>query len=156
MYDFYIWLLINWSWILISWDDSIHPLYWFTYLKSLISNALKVIHSSFVTNVWISSTLRVSSHLFTYPHLWISNSLLSMMKASLALVIRLSLTYPHVSDKAQMNNHQASYLVSICLIYSFQWASPVAINCDNEVNKLPLNIIVRNLIITIKLYLKVH
>ena len=27
-------------------------------------------------------------------------------------------TYPHVPDKAQMNNHQASYLVSIRLIYS--------------------------------------
>ena len=80
-----------------------------------------VIHSSFVRNVWISATPRVSSHPFTYQHLWtllISNSLLSMMEASLALVIQLSLTYPHVPDKARMNNHQASYLVSIRLIVS--------------------------------------
>ena len=28
-------------------------------------------------------------------------------------------TYPHVPDKARMNNHQASYLVSIRLIFSF-------------------------------------
>ena len=56
----------------------------------------------------------------TYPHLWtllISNSLLSIMKASLALVSWLYLTYPHIPDKARMNNHQASYLVSICLIF---------------------------------------
>ena len=82
-----------------------------------------VIHSSFVRNVSICATPRVSSHPFTYPHLWtplINNSLLSMMKASLALVIRLSLTYPHVPDKARMNNHQASYLVSIRLIFAFQ------------------------------------
>ena len=79
-----------------------------------------VIHSSFVRNVWISATPRISSHPFTYPHLWtllISNSLLNMMKTSLALVIRLSLTYPHVLGKAWMNNHQASYLVSIRLIF---------------------------------------
>ena len=31
----------------------------------------------------------------------------------------VSLTYPHIPDKARMNNHQASYLVSICLIFSF-------------------------------------
>ena len=58
---------------------------------------------------------------FTYPHiltLLTSNSLLSMI-ASLALVIQLSLTYPHVPDEAQMNNHQASYLVSIRLIFVF-------------------------------------
>ena len=56
---------------------------------------------------------------FTYPHivtLLTSNSLLSMMIASLASVIQLSLTYPHVTDEAQLNNHQASYLVSIRLI----------------------------------------
>ena len=40
-----------------------------------------------------------------------------LRKASLALVIWLSLTYPQVPDKAQMNNHQASYLVSICWIF---------------------------------------
>ena len=123
----------------------IHPLYWFTYLKLLISSALKAhfykrnwqsknewkkwaniyqiwssmaIHSSFVRNVWISATPRVSSHPFTYPHVWtLSNSLLSMMKALLALVIQLSLCYPHVSDKAQMNNHQASYLVWSLMVF---------------------------------------
>ena len=42
-----------------------------------------------------------------------------MMIASLASVIQLSLTYPHVPDEAQMNNHQASYLVSIRLIFVF-------------------------------------
>ena len=48
---------------------------------------------------------------FTYPHiltLMTSNSLLSMMTASLASVIQLSLTYPHVPNEAQKNNHQAS------------------------------------------------
>ena len=83
--------------------------------------SLMVIHSSFVRNVWISATPRASSHPFTYPHFWtllIGNSLLNMMKASLTLVIRLSLTYPHVPDKARMNNNQASYLVSIRLIFS--------------------------------------
>ena len=34
-------------------------------------------------------------------------------------------TYPHVPDEAQMNNHQASYLVSICLIFVFIHASSV-------------------------------
>ena len=60
--------------------------------------------------------------LFTHPHVWTllaNNSLLSMMKASLALVIRLSLTYPHIPDKARINNHQTSYLVSIRLIFVF-------------------------------------
>ena len=28
-------------------------------------------------------------------------------------------TYPHVPDEAQINNHQASYLVSIRLIFVF-------------------------------------
>ena len=42
-----------------------------------------------------------------------------MMIASLASVIQLPLTYPHVPDEAQMNNHQASYLVSIRLIFVF-------------------------------------
>ena len=28
-------------------------------------------------------------------------------------------TYPHIPDEAQMNNHQASYLVSIRLIFVF-------------------------------------
>ena len=43
-----------------------------------------------------------------------------MMIALLALAIKLSLTYLHVPDEAQMNNHQASYLVSIHLIFIFQ------------------------------------
>ena len=63
--------------------------------------------------------------LFTCPHVLVlltSNSLLSMMIASLASVIQLSLTYPHVPDEAQMNNHQASYLVSIHLIFVFLWS----------------------------------
>ena len=34
-------------------------------------------------------------------------------------------TYPHVPDKAQMNNHQASYLVSIRLIFLFTLALSV-------------------------------
>ena len=34
-------------------------------------------------------------------------------------------TYPHVPDEAQMNNHQASYLVSICLIFVFILTSSV-------------------------------
>ena len=70
-----------------------------------------VIHSSFVRNVWISDTLRVSSHPFTNSLVWtllISNSLLSMIEAWLALVIQLSFTYPQVSEKARMNSHQAS------------------------------------------------
>ena len=65
---------------------------------------------------------------FTYPHiltLLTSNSLLSMMIASLASVIQLSLTYPHVSDEAQMNNHLASYLVSIHLIFIFDCNPPL-------------------------------
>ena len=67
--------------------------------------------------MWISATpsacvtLRlIHSHVLT---LLTSSSLLSMMVASLASVIQLSLTYPHVPDEARMNNHQASYLVSI-------------------------------------------
>ena len=80
-----------------------------------------IIHSSFVRNVWISATPSACVTLpFTYPHvltLLKSTSLLSMMIALLALVIQLSLTYPHVPDEARMNNHQASYLVSIHLIF---------------------------------------
>ena len=48
---------------------------------------------------------------FTYPHILTpltSNSLLSMMIASLAAVIQLSLTYTRVPDETQINNHQAS------------------------------------------------
>ena len=61
-----------------------------------------------------------ASHPFTYPQvcaLVTSNSLLSMRNFSLALIIRPSLTYPHIPDKARTNNHKASYLVSFCLIF---------------------------------------
>ena len=34
-------------------------------------------------------------------------------------------TYPHVSDEAQMNNHEASYLVSVRLTFAFILVSPV-------------------------------
>ena len=34
-------------------------------------------------------------------------------------------TYPHIPDEAQMNNHQASYLVSIRLIFVFILPSSV-------------------------------
>ena len=34
-------------------------------------------------------------------------------------------TYPHVPDEARMNEHQASYLVSIHLIFVFILASSV-------------------------------
>ena len=82
-----------------------------------------IIHLSFIRNVWISATPSASITLpFIYLHLQTllaSNSLLSMMIASLDSVIQLSLTYPHVPEEAQMNNHQASYLVSIRLIFIF-------------------------------------
>ena len=82
-----------------------------------------IIHLTFIRNVWISARPSASVTLpFIYPHiltLLTSNSLLSMMIASLASVIQLSLTYPHVPDKAQVNNHQASYLASIRLIFIF-------------------------------------
>ena len=71
-----------------------------------------IIHLSFIRNVWISATPSASVTLpFTYPHLLTpltSNSLLSMMIASLAAVIQLSLTYTRVPDETQINNHQAS------------------------------------------------
>ena len=83
-----------------------------------------IIHLSFIRNVWISATPSASVTLpFTYPHiltLLTSNSLLSMMIALLASVIQLPLTYPHIPDEAQMNNHQASYLVSIHFIFVLQ------------------------------------
>ena len=86
-----------------------------------------IIHSSFIRNVWISATPSASVTLsFTYPHvltLLKSNSLLSMMIALLASIIELSLTYQHVPDEARMNNHQASYLVSIRLILVIQESS---------------------------------
>ena len=82
-----------------------------------------IIHLSFIRNVWISTTPSASVTLpFTYPHiltLLTSNLLLSMMIASQVLVIQLSLTYSHVPDEVQVNNHQAIYLVSICLIFVF-------------------------------------
>ena len=82
--------------------------------------------------MWISATPIASVTLpFTYPHiltLLTSNSLLSMMIASLASVIQLSLTYPHIPDEAQMNNHQASYLVSIYLILIFDCNPPLEVS----------------------------
>ena len=73
--------------------------------------------------MWISATPSATvTLLFTYLHtltLLTSNSLLSRMIALPASVIQLSLTYPHVPDEVQMNNHQASYLVSIRLIFVF-------------------------------------
>ena len=57
---------------------------------------------------------------FTYPQiltLLASNSLLSMMVTSFAFVIQLSLAYSHVPNEALMYNYQASYLVSIRLIF---------------------------------------
>ena len=83
-----------------------------------------IIHLSFNRNVWISATPSDTVTLpFTYPHiltLLTSNSLLSMMIALLASVIQLSLTYPHILDEAQINNHQASYFVSIRIIFVFE------------------------------------
>ena len=67
------------------------------------------VHSSFIRNVSISAKQSACVTLpFTYPQvltLLASNSLLSMRTAS------FSVTYPHTPDKAQMNHHQASYLV---------------------------------------------
>ena len=82
-----------------------------------------IIHLSFIRNVWISATPSASVTLrFPYPHILTpltSNSLLSVMIASPASVIQLSLTYPHIPDEAQMNNNHASYLVSILSIFVF-------------------------------------
>ena len=82
-----------------------------------------IIHLSVIKNVWISPTPSASVTLpFTYPHILTllkSNSLLSMMIASVVSVIQLSLTYPHIPDGAQMNNHQTSDLVSIPLSFVF-------------------------------------
>ena len=44
------------------------------------TKSLMVTHLSFVRNVWVSATLRVTYHPFTYPYVWIiltSNSFLS-------------------------------------------------------------------------------
>ena len=80
-----------------------------------------IVYLSFIRNLWISATLSASLALpFTHPYiltLLASNSLESMMIAWLGSVIQLCLTYPHVPDEAQVNNHQASYLVSIRLMY---------------------------------------
>ena len=82
-----------------------------------------IIHLSFIRKVSISATLSASvTFPFTYPHiltLLTSNSLLSMMIASLASVIQLPLTYPDVPDKFQTNNYQALYLVSNHFIFVF-------------------------------------
>ena len=83
--------------------------------------SLMIIHLSFIRNVRISATPSATVTLpFTNPYiltLLTRNSLLSMMIASLTSVIQLSLTYSHVPDEAQINNHQASYVVSIHLIF---------------------------------------
>ena len=83
-----------------------------------------IIHLSFVRNVWISATPSASVTLpLTYPQILTqltSNSLLSMVIALLASVTQLSITYPHVSDEVQTNNHQASYWVSIQVIFEFK------------------------------------
>lgn len=44
-----------------------------------------------------------------------------MMFSSFALIIELSLTDPHVPDKAQTNMHQILYMVSIRLILVITW-----------------------------------
>ena len=81
------------------------------------------IHSSFIRNIWISTTPNTYATLpFTYPHvltLLTSNSLLSMMIAWLASVLQMFLTYPHVPDETRINSHQSSYLVKIHLIFVF-------------------------------------
>ena len=62
--------------------------------------------------MWIRDTPSACVTLaFTYPHvlaILTSNSFLSMM-----------ITYSHVPDEARMNNQEASYLVSIHLIFVF-------------------------------------
>ena len=72
-------------------------------------------------NVWISATPNIYIIFpFTYPQvltLQTSNSFLTMMIALIASVIQLSLTYSYVPDEIRMNSHQASYLVSIHLIF---------------------------------------
>ena len=93
--------------------------------------------------MWISATPSASVTLpFTYPHiltLLTSNSLLSMMIASLASVIQLSLTYPHVPDEAQMNNHQASYVVSIRLIFVMKNNLALAIAIRQTLSQVELS-----------------
>ena len=102
-----------------------------------------IIHLSFIRNVWISATPSTTVTLpFTNPHILIlltSNSLLSMMIASLASVIQLSLTYPHVPDEAQMNNHQASYVVSIRLIFVMKNNLALAIAIRQTLSQVELS-----------------
>ena len=78
--------------------------------------------SSFIKNVSISAKQSACfTLLFTYPQvltLLAINSLLSMRIAS------FSVTYPHTPDKAQMNHHQASYLVRTPLIFLFYTSVP--------------------------------
>ena len=78
------------------------------------------LHQERVNSVTYSDS--VTPPPFTYPHiltLLTSNSLVSMI-ASLSSVFQLPLTYPHIPDEAQMNNHQASYLVSFHFIFVLQ------------------------------------
>ena len=96
-----------------------------------------IIHSSFIMNLWISAISSACVTLpFTYPHvltLLTSNSLLRIMIASLALVIQPSLTYPLVPNETQMNNHQASYLVSTHLILVFLMVSTGRYDCYENI-----------------------
>ena len=60
-------LLINWSWIIISWHHS-YALYWFTYLKLLISSAFKSQLRMNTKIKWILWWLFIwASCPFTYP-----------------------------------------------------------------------------------------
>ena len=61
-----------------------------------------------------------------------------------ALVIWLSHSYSHVPVEALMNNHQASYFVSICLIWVFSvniWMGTVLFNLSNSVFLIHANAI---------------
>ena len=88
---------------------------------------MMIFHSSFIRNVWISAKPSSCVTLpFTYPQvltLLAINSLLSMRIAS------FSVTYPHTPDKAQMNHHQASYLVRTPLIFLFYTSVPQIMTC---------------------------
>ena len=146
MYNFYIVLLINCFQIIISWDDPCThyiglptssylwvPLWSLTFTHGTEKARIKA------KKKWIIS-MKVGGYSFEFCqervdkchtqgyfppfHLSIqltlqtSNSLLSMIKASLTSDLPdltwSYLAYPHVPDKTWMNNHQASYLVSIC------------------------------------------
>ena len=111
----------------------IYVLYWFTYLRLFISSASK---PHFSTRNWQNKNeykikliltkyeawwlfIWVSHH-FNYPQVCTltSNSLLSMRNFSLALVIRLSLTYPHLSDKAYPEEQPVKIKYDFSLAFS--------------------------------------